>query len=814
MASRTQMRLEQLTGSMIEPGSLGSKVSLAALQAGHLGDVLDEMGQAIARIHGEKNFTNKDAGVFTHAQSVFEGEVRATGAAYLSGSAEIAGAADLKSTLAVAAAASLASTLAVEGNADLNAELDVQGNVNLQAELAAAGAITFSAASGTSAASDPDVGISGHVAIAKDAKVVGAFEVDGGATLNSAKIEDLSDGHIVLVGLNGELIENSNVTYTAQGGISAEASEFSSLQVSDLTAGRVALAGTAGELEDSANLTFDGSALSVTGTAAISSNLSAGARLDVAGASDFKGAMIASGSAEFKAAVEIEGAADLQSTLAVASAATFSSTIEVTGNADLNGELDVAEATSLAAPGKLTNIRGTLSVDEAATFDANVVISGNLTVSGATTTVNTEEVTIADHNIILDSNNSTAAVINGAGITMEGGTGDDLTFQWHSANQEMQLKLGANFADLEIKDLDAAGAVLSADLSAVNGTFSSQMASATAAISGDASVGGALTVTGAASAASAAITGAVTAASAAITNAITAGSADIAGSLEAASISIDGDTAQRLYIVDADGSMKDEAKLVFDQTKLAVTGDEEVSGYLRAAKIEIDSASDYIDINNAMELNSQHGAFKFMQAGGEFGKIAQDAGNMKFISEDLVFAYDDGVNAPAEVARIDGSESSLLMAGQNEIRFNDSEEAIYSDGDKLNLKSGAQNYKLPSSGVQADYVLQTDASGVLAWVAADSAASATARKYVSAPLAAAIEAGSDHSESDYAQLASKANKQIDVYLNGQLLVGTKYDVAGTYTISAVNDYALNTTDSAIRFAFDLEIDDRIVVIGR
>ncbi len=805
MASRTQIRLQQLTGSLQAPGSLGSEVALASLPAEHLGEVLSEMGQAIARIHGEKDFTNKAAGVFGHA-SQFE------------------------STLQVDGAADLQSTLAVAGNADLNAELDVQGNVNLQAELAAAGAITFSAASGASAAADPDVGIMGHVAIAKDMqaaniKSTATLHSDGEATLASAIVEDLTSGRVVLAGTGGAIEDHANLTFNGSL-LSAPEAAFStemvaaSAKVSDLTSGRIVLAGVNGEIEDHANLTFDGSELSVTGTAAISSDLSAGARLDVAGASDFKGAMIASGSAEFKAAVEIEGAADLQSTLAVASAATFASTMEVTGNADLNGELDVAGASSFAAPSVLTNIRGTLSVDEAATFDANVVISGNLTVSGATTTVNTEEVTIADHNIILDSNNSTAAVINGAGITMEGGTGDDLTFQWNSANQEMQLKLGASFADLEIKDLDAAGAVLSADLSAVNGTFSSQMASATAAISGDASVGGALTVTGAASAASAAITGAVTAASAAITNAMTAGSADIAGSLEAASISIDGDTAQRLYIVDADGSMKDEAKLVFDQTKLAVTGDEEVSGYLRAAKIEIDSASDYIDINNAMELNSQHGAFKFMQSGGEFGKIAQDAGDMKLISNDIVFAHDDGVNAPAEIARIDGSASSLLIDGTKKLEFNDAAEAVWSSGNELMLKSNSVSYAFPAAdAVAADYVLVSDGAGQLAWKSS-SAAAASAAKKVNAKLSAAI--SSTDANGDYvydysgftgaerSAILNASNSIIDVYVNGQLLVGYKN---GT-PIGSNSDYDWNTAGEELLFAFPLEVDDVITIIVR
>ena len=132
---------------------------------------------------------------------------------------------------------------------------------------------------------------------------------------------------------------------------------------------------------------------------------------------------------------------DIDGELDAALAVNFQAGLTVAANADFNGELDVAGASSFAATGVLTDIRGTLSVDEAAIFDANVTISGNLTVAGSTTTVNTEEVTIADHNIVLDSNNTTGAVINGAGLTFEGGTGDDLTFQWNSGDSEMQLKL-------------------------------------------------------------------------------------------------------------------------------------------------------------------------------------------------------------------------------------------------------------------------------------------------------------------------------------------------------------------------------------
>jgi len=56
------------------------------------------------------------------------------------------------------------------------------------------------------------------------------------------------------------------------------------------------------------------------------------------------------------------------------------------------------------------------------------------------------------------------------------------------------------------------------------------------------------------------------------------GDLDVDGDLTAYKISIDGDVAQRLYIVDADGSIKDESKLTFDGSLLAIDGDLKVGG--------------------------------------------------------------------------------------------------------------------------------------------------------------------------------------------------------------------------------------------
>ncbi len=81
-----------------------------------------------------------------------------------------------------------------------------------------------------------------------------------------------------------------------------------------------------------------------------------------------------------------------------------------------------------------------------------IVITGNLQVSGTTTTVNSETVNIADHNIVLDSNNTTSGPVDGAGITIEGGTGDDVGLKWVDASSQFELFEGSGLADFQAED--------------------------------------------------------------------------------------------------------------------------------------------------------------------------------------------------------------------------------------------------------------------------------------------------------------------------------------------------------------------------
>jgi len=120
-----------------------------------------------------------------------------------------------------------------------------------------------------------------------------------------------------------------------------------------------------------------------------------------------------------------------------------------------------------------------------------IVITGNLQVSGTTTTVNSTTVSLNDHNIVLDSGNSTSAVVNGAGITLEGGSGDDATFTYNTTGPKFELKLGSNHEDLQVDQLIAGSISVSGGFKdssgdlGTNGQLLSSTGSGTNWVSGD-----------------------------------------------------------------------------------------------------------------------------------------------------------------------------------------------------------------------------------------------------------------------------------------------------------------------------------------
>jgi hypothetical protein len=115
---------------------------------------------------------------------------------------------------------------------------------------------------------------------------------------------------------------------------------------------------------------------------------------------------------------------------------------------------DVSNANLLTALANLESSGGAANENIVIGTDSGdtIVITGNLQVSGTTTTVNSETVNIADNNIVLDSNNTTSAPIDGAGITISGGTGNDVGLKWVAASTEFQLFDGSGLADFQAED--------------------------------------------------------------------------------------------------------------------------------------------------------------------------------------------------------------------------------------------------------------------------------------------------------------------------------------------------------------------------
>ena len=137
-----------------------------------------------------------------------------------------------------------------------------------------------------------------------------------------------------------------------------------------------------------------------------------------------------------------------------------------------NTDTDVSNANLLTRLAALESSGG--SGDENITIGTDsgdtIVITGNLQVSGTTTTVNSTTVNLNDHNIVLDSGNGTSAVVNGAGITLEGGSGDDATFTYSTTGPQFEMKLGSSYEDLQIAKLTATELDISGDAD-IDGTL-------------------------------------------------------------------------------------------------------------------------------------------------------------------------------------------------------------------------------------------------------------------------------------------------------------------------------------------------------
>lgn len=778
MAIRSQMRLQQLTGSfgstldgkIDDSINSGNAIASSNIAAGDLSEVLSHMAASIRRIHGV-DFSNQTAGNFSHA---------------------LTGSAGLK----------------IDGDADFNSSADFLGAVNLQSTLDVADKIE---------AQDAD--FAGAVAMEAGATVSGAeLHVDSNLTANSAKIEDLTATRVVFAGTGGELKDSASLVWDGSDLIAASA------KVSDLTDNRIVIAGASGALEDDSGFTMDGSTFQL-------------------------GASIA---ADFDSTLNVAG----ESTLASATVSDLTS-----GRVVLAGTAgSIEDSPDLTFNGSvLSTISGS--------FSGDVTISGNLTIAGSTTTVNTEEVTIADHNIIIDSNNTTAAVIDGAGFTFEGGLGDDLTFQWLAGSTRMELKLGSNFADLKIKDMlaneitlsddiNAVNGVFSADVSAVNGTFSGNInavaisGSAGLKIDGDADLNAGLNVSGGESVLSSATVSDLTSGRIVLAGAsgelkddalFTYNSSDImVGGAGAVVLSSTDDSVEAdiFKVASADNQIKINAAKSYGSSLELVTAADHIainpdSGFIAFENGDtLELGLDMGAANQAMfVLNDNTDALAFISDDGSGNKSIRVQGALPLEFRDADLSINSSVDGQLDIdadneveitstlidmngaVTVDGNLS--LDGSANELRFYEGANYVGFEAPAL---SADQIWVLPDADAGgSDYALVSDGAGNLSWKAP---AQESSKKYI-------IEDGATSANTSLATTVdlsaitlARAVHVLDVYVNGQLM---KPDLSGgafvayTGNVASTADYKLDmstATASTIKFGFALEADDVVTVIMR
>ena len=292
----------------------------------------------------------------------------------------------------------------------------------------------------------------------KDLYLDGTANIDS-LVADTAKVSDLTSGRVVLAGTSGEIEDSGNLTFNGSkltvtgnaqitsdldvdGGanISGGESILSSATVSDLTNNRVVIAGTSGAIEDDGNLTFDGAKLAI------------GVALDVDGHTDLDN-------------LGVSGVGTI--TQLVSTTATVGAALTVTGVIDGNGGANISGAETVlssATVSDLTNNRVVIAGTSGAIED-----SANLTFDGSTLAV-TGSQTVSS-NLTVTGN----TVVNG-NVDLGNATGDTITATGRFDSDivpstDNARDLGAS--GLEFKDLYLDGTAnidsLVADTADING---------------------------------------------------------------------------------------------------------------------------------------------------------------------------------------------------------------------------------------------------------------------------------------------------------------------------------------------------------
>lgn len=653
---------------------------------------------------------------------------------------------------------------------------DIIGDASYKAEVPAAVQLSDLARHLDASAAD-----SGTLEILNDLNVQETADFDGAVSMQSTlTVEQLTTLK------NGLTVNTAVADFNA--GVTAN-----EIKIDGDVADRLYIVGASGQIEDVPGLVYASSKLSVTGIVSGSAALQ-GASMAVDGAATIGSGVTVNGAvADFNAGVtanEIKIDGDTAQRLYIVGA---------------SGEL--MDEANLNFNGTKLFVTGGLDVSTAARFGDDVTIVGNLTINGTTTTVNSTTLTVDDKNLELGSvNTPTDVTAAGGGITLKGAT--DKTITWNDSskgwefNQSISGSGAARFAgSVSAPEMKIDGDV--ADRLYLVGA-SGQIEDAAGLVY----AGSKLSVAGIVSG----------------SGALQGASLSVAGAAAAGSMAISGDVAQRLYIVDADGTMKDESKLVFDGAKLAVTGMISGSAALNGASLLVDGLAEagHLRVTGVSRFQGQVRLDAAAVVSGSVVPSAASVFNVGSVGARYsnVFAGTADLNATGATPAIDmtGAGHQLIRkAGSGDLMLSSSVAAGYIKFDDAFrgaqlLNSATSGLKLANSGEWAtfatSYPTVDSILGAFNAIAAGGGAEKAffvAGAGVAAETAVDVTAGSGMADLNFAGL-TKDNSM--VFFNGQMLrSGSVADLAAP----ASADYSFDGGKAGVKFAFAVETGDQLVV---
>ena len=530
-------------------------------------------------------------------------------------------------------------------------------------------------------------------------QIVGTLDVDSQTTLASAIVEDLTSGRVVLAGLNGELEDNSNLTFdgsqlTVTGDVDVTANldvdgqaTLASVNVEDISDNHIVIAGTAGELEGDSNFTFNGTQLAV-------------------GVTNFT-LQQSSGNLYTAGTLETDG----QATFASANIEDLT-----TGRIVLSGTSgEIEDSVNLTFDNTDFNIGQGKFTANVVTGDVyaegDVTVNGDLLVNGNTTTVNSNTVTIDDP--IFTLGGDTAPTINDS---LDKG----IEFRWHDGTN---AKLGFFGYDESISKFtfipDAtntnevfsgtSGDAVFGDLDLSSATVNNIQIGISASTEIDTTVGNLILDS---------VGGTVEIDD----NATIAGTLSVTGETTLASAIVSDLTDNQIVIAGTAGALEGDANLTFNGTTLTLLANQDVTGTVNVTgQFNIDNIR--ID-NNAITSTNTDGDIILTPVGtGQViisTAVVSDltdnriviAGNIGTLEDNANLTYDGTDLSTNSLIVTDLTDNRIMIAGASGAVEDDSNFTF--DGTTLTLVAAANItgvLDVDNININGNTVSSTDANG-------------------------------------------------------------------------------------------------------